>query len=113
MPLWDTVMIALVIGPTILFCFWARIRAIRRGQCEEIRELPAVKREAEEDWGRALIAILLPRLGQEPRQSLYLLDAVAYTRDKSLARICLDQRVLARLCSLEHESRCSGTGRGS
>jgi hypothetical protein len=27
MPLWDTVMIALVIGSTILFCFWARIRA--------------------------------------------------------------------------------------
>jgi hypothetical protein len=25
--LWDTVMIALVIGSTILFCFWARIRA--------------------------------------------------------------------------------------
>ena len=27
MPLWDTVMIALVIGSTIAFCFWARIRA--------------------------------------------------------------------------------------
>jgi hypothetical protein len=27
MPLWDTVLIALVIGATILFCFWARIRA--------------------------------------------------------------------------------------
>jgi hypothetical protein len=27
MPLWDTVMITLVIGSTILFCFWARIRA--------------------------------------------------------------------------------------
>jgi hypothetical protein len=27
MPLWDTVMIALVIGSTILFCIWARIRA--------------------------------------------------------------------------------------
>jgi len=26
MPLWDTVMIALVIGSTIAFCFWARIR---------------------------------------------------------------------------------------
>jgi hypothetical protein len=26
-PLWDTVMIALVIGSTILFCFWAHIRA--------------------------------------------------------------------------------------
>jgi hypothetical protein len=25
--LWDTVMIAVVIGSTILFCFWARIRA--------------------------------------------------------------------------------------
>jgi hypothetical protein len=61
----------------------------------------------------ALIAILLPRLGQGPRQSFYSLDAVAYTRDKSLDRICLDQPVLVRLCSLEHESRCSGTGRGS
>jgi hypothetical protein len=30
MPLWDTVMIALVIGCTILFCFWARIRDTRR-----------------------------------------------------------------------------------
>jgi hypothetical protein len=27
MPLWDTVMIALVIGSIIAFCFWARIRA--------------------------------------------------------------------------------------
>jgi hypothetical protein len=27
MPLWNTVMIALVIVSTILFCFWARIRA--------------------------------------------------------------------------------------
>ena len=26
MALWDTVMIALVIGSTIAFCFWARIR---------------------------------------------------------------------------------------
>jgi hypothetical protein len=26
MPLWDTVMIALAFGSTILFCFWARIR---------------------------------------------------------------------------------------
>jgi hypothetical protein len=29
MPLWDTVMIALVIMSTILFCFWASIRATR------------------------------------------------------------------------------------
>jgi hypothetical protein len=29
MPLWDMVMIALVIGSTIAFCFWARIRATR------------------------------------------------------------------------------------
>jgi hypothetical protein len=27
MPLWDTVLIALVVGSTILFCFWAHIRA--------------------------------------------------------------------------------------
>ena len=27
MTLWDTVMIGLAIGSTILFCFWARIRA--------------------------------------------------------------------------------------
>jgi hypothetical protein len=27
LPLWETVMIALVIGSTIVFCFWARIRA--------------------------------------------------------------------------------------
>jgi hypothetical protein len=27
MPLWDTVMIALAFGSTILFCFWASIRA--------------------------------------------------------------------------------------
>jgi hypothetical protein len=27
MPLWDTVMIALVIGSTIAFSLWARIRA--------------------------------------------------------------------------------------
>jgi hypothetical protein len=29
MPLWDTVMIALVIGSTILFSIWAHIRATR------------------------------------------------------------------------------------
>jgi len=27
MPLWDTIMIGLVIGSSIAFCFWARIRA--------------------------------------------------------------------------------------
>jgi len=60
MALWDTVMIALVIGSTILFCFWARIRATdamaKSISATSLKvknpNAPAVKREAEEDWGR-------------------------------------------------------------
>jgi hypothetical protein len=58
MPLWDTVMIALVIGSTVAFCCWARIRATD-ATARSISSLRGknpkalvVKREAEEDWGR-------------------------------------------------------------
>jgi hypothetical protein len=30
MDLWNTAMVALAIGSTILFCLWARIRATKR-----------------------------------------------------------------------------------
>jgi len=60
MPLWDTVMIALVIGSTILFCIWASIRATDAtaksisATLLEVKDpkAPAVRRQAEEDWGR-------------------------------------------------------------
>jgi hypothetical protein len=53
-------MIALVIGSTILFCFWARIRATdamaKSISATSLKvknpNAPAVTREAEEDWGR-------------------------------------------------------------
>jgi len=53
-------MIALVIGSTILFCIWARIRAtdataksISATSLEVNNpKAPAVRRQAEEDWGR-------------------------------------------------------------
>jgi hypothetical protein len=53
-------MMGLVIGSTILFCFWARIRAIDAtaksisATSLEVKnpKAPAVMRQAEEDWGR-------------------------------------------------------------
>jgi hypothetical protein len=51
-------MIALVIGSTIFFCFWARIRATdataKSATSLEVKnpKAPAVRRQSEEDWGR-------------------------------------------------------------
>jgi hypothetical protein len=53
-------MIGLVIGSTILFCFWARIRATEvtaksisaTSLKVENPNAPALEREAEENWGR-------------------------------------------------------------
>ena len=55
MPLWDTVMIALVIGCTILFCFWAAFgtldataKSISATSLKvKTPNAPAVKQEAE------------------------------------------------------------------
>ena len=49
MTLWDTTMITLAVGATIAFCFWANARATGG---DKNPYAPAVKREAEEDWGR-------------------------------------------------------------
>ena len=49
MTLWDTAMITLAVGASIAFCFWANTRAV---VADKSPNAPAVKREAEEDWGR-------------------------------------------------------------
>jgi hypothetical protein len=55
MDLWNTTIVALVIVSVIAFSLWARIRATgNKGAAMKVKNpnAPAVKREAEEDWGR-------------------------------------------------------------